>query len=313
MRQIYLKFEGGNLVPGLANHPFKFFNFFFSNFKDFLFEFTSAPVWLDKVESGFGNQVVKTLVKFGKLKATKLLMYGIVREASLTPRKAFVEIELHLSSLETKQHLWGQVFARRYYLPGQAQGIVDIDDAVREVLRQAFNTAAQSLRTSEKLKAVKTVVLVPLAGDIRGYITGLAENMVSQTPNLVPRDLGVQTLAEGKRQLRDQPQQADALLYGAIRDLSRELEKEEFQKKTYRINVEVQLKIQEAKSSDVLWSETLHVTSTDVVQDQDLEDQAWFFFKKNPKVAMWIGGAIVAVILGLIIVVMFLKAVRRPR
>ena len=71
-----------------------------------------------------------TLAKFGKLKAAKLLMYGVVREATGGNGRGYVEIEAHISSIETKQHLWGQVFARRFYTAPEVTGLVDLDPVV---------------------------------------------------------------------------------------------------------------------------------------------------------------------------------------
>ena len=53
-----------------------------------------------------------TLTKFGRLQATRQLLYGrlfLERTTNDLPR---AELWLHVSSVETKQHVWGQVFVR---------------------------------------------------------------------------------------------------------------------------------------------------------------------------------------------------------
>ncbi|MBT3381354.1 MAG: hypothetical protein HN976_43575 [Lentisphaerae bacterium] len=242
-----------------------------------------------------------TLVTFGKLKATRLLLYGAVREASQAGQRVFVELELHLSSVTTKQHLWGGTFAKRYYLPGAVEGIVYLDESVRQVLKESLAEGRASLEGAGKLKEVKTVAIVPLAGDIDKYITGLVEGMVSQTSGLFPKDFDVNTLAEARTILRDTPQQADAVLYGAVRDLSRKLEREELQRKVYRVTTEVQLRIQSASTGDILWSQTLtgvgkqveeNVKAPSVVVKEELEKQ----LEKNPKMPLYIIGGIAAAV-----------------
>ena len=244
-----------------------------------------------------------TLVTFGKLKGTQLLMYGVIRSASESGQKVFVEIELHLSSIETKEHVWGGVFAKRFYVPGQVTGIIDLDQAVREVLRNAVEKGAAGLGSSGKIAEIRTVAVVPLAGDIDGYVRGLAENMLSQT-KLYPKNLDVGTLAEARQLLRDQPKQADALLYGAVRDLSRKVQDVQPFKTTYEINAEVQLRIQSASTGEILWSATLSG------QGEDVETTSlWEAFLANRRIVLWAAGGLAA----LMVLGMFFRATRRAR
>ncbi len=202
-----------------------------------------------------------TMVKFGKLKATKILMYGTLRESSISGQRIFVEIELHASSVETKQHLWGGTFAKRFYLPGVLEGIVSVEQLppeVREVIKRSFfEQGAASLAKAEgKLKGIRTAALIPLAGDIDQYVTGLSRDLLAQTRNLYPKNLDAMTLAEARVILRDQPQRADALMHGAVRDVSQRLIKEWPLSKTYEVSTETQLYI-ESVTGEVLWSSTI--------------------------------------------------------
>jgi hypothetical protein len=248
-----------------------------------------------------------TLVKFGQLKGAELLMYGSVREVFQSPGKVFVELELHLTSVTTKQHVWGGIFAKRFYQPGDVVGVVALDPAVRQVLKTAFEGAAESIRKSPKLGGVATVAMVPLSGDLDGYVTTLTQNMLSET-QLNPKDLDVATLSEARSTLRDQPGVADAVLFGAVRDLARELKHDEAMKNVYEVRAEIQLTLQSAESGDVLWSRTLSAEAL----DEDVitgKEAAWTVLKNNPRLPLIVGGVIV----GLLVLGMFFKAVSRPR
>jgi hypothetical protein len=203
-----------------------------------------------------------TLVKFGKLSATKLLMYGVVRDASSTPQRAYVELELHVSSLETKQHVWGKLFPKRYLL-GKEPEAITLDPQIRDALRRLVaEDGVKSLNDSPKLRSIKSVVIVPLAQDSGGYVTGLVRDMLSKT-TLVPKGLDVSTVADAMAAARDKPGEIDAILRGAIRDVSRKPapEKNKFGQNAFTVTAEVQLQLQAAASNDVLWSDTLLATA----------------------------------------------------
>jgi hypothetical protein len=253
-----------------------------------------------------------TIVKFGKLQATKILVYGTVREEP-SPTRVFVELELHASSLVTKQHLWGGTFARRFYLPGARQGLVDLNDSIRQALKQAFVAGGASLTKSEKLRDVHTVLFVPLAGDVDGYITGLAKDMFKASA-VNPKDLDVQTLGQARVILRDQPQQADATLVGSVRDLYREMSGVTFQGTNYTIHAEVQVEIQRAAGNEILWSDTLSAKATEfIVNPITPVDEAkiglWNYLRAHPAVLLWIPGLLIA----LVVVRMFVKGATRVR
>lgn len=248
-----------------------------------------------------------TLSKFGKLKSTQLLLYGTVREVTETPQRVYVELELHLSSIETKQHVWGGIFAHRFYLPDTVQGLMELDEAVRETLKEAVADAGATVTASPKLGDVSTVAVVPFAGDIDGYVEQLAVDMLSNT-ELTPRELDFSTLAEARQAMRDTPDRADAILVGAVRDLSRELVEELPQKTTYEVRAEVQLSIQNAANGDVLWSQTVSAKTEDV-EETSIEETAWSLLKDNPMWTVYALGGLVA----LIIIVAFLRSTRRVR
>jgi len=206
-----------------------------------------------------------TLVTFGKLKATQILMYGIVREASTSGNRVFVEIELHASSLVTKQHIWGGVFAKRYYLPGSrdVQGLESFPPEVRETLKRGLGELAMASlgRQQAKLTGLKTVAYVPLAGDIDQYATFIMRDAVSRT-SLNPKNLDLNTLGEARQLLRDQPVQADALLYGALRSAQQRALSHTFATTNFEVTAEVQACIENATTREILWSDTIQARAT---------------------------------------------------
>jgi hypothetical protein len=215
-----------------------------------------------------------TLNRFGRLKAARLLLYGAVRDIAFDGRKGFVEIELHVSSIETKQHLWGQVFARRFYLAQDMQGVVNLDDDARQVLRQVMEQARESLGRSPRLAAVHTVVMASLSGDIDGYAATLLAGEITRIGSLTLRDVDVQTLAEARQLLRDNPATADAILHGAVRDLHREPVSRDAKGDLSKVRAEVQLRLLSAASGDVLWAETVSSTVDRLKPRTSLKEQA---------------------------------------
>ena len=271
-----------------------------------------------------------TLTKFGKLKAAKLLMYGTVRDVAFDGRKGFVEIELHVSAIETKQHLWGQTFARRFYVAQNMKGFVQLDDAARKTLAQLFGQCLDSLKMSAAARGEKkSVIIVPLAGDMDRYVTQLAEGMLTKTGALVPREQDAQTMVEAKQLLRDQAIAADAILYGALRDLYKhEKFKETADTTINKVYAEVQLKLIAAKTGDVLWSDTVRTEYDEVIKKDTMQELVDKKKKevltdllntgtKDPGKTAWGIGKIVLVVLGLffggMILLWFLRLMMRPR
>ncbi|HOG49650.1 MAG TPA: hypothetical protein PKY10_03595 [Lentisphaeria bacterium] len=254
-----------------------------------------------------------TITRFGRLQAGQLLLYGWIRQCDVSQRRAYAEIELHLSSVETKRHLWGGCFASRVYLDPGVKGIIDLDETSRELLRQIFAAASQSLAASAKTGDLRSVAIVPLAGDVDHYATGLAMGMFSSLTKLSPRDLSVATLAEAVDLLRTDSSRADALLYGAVRDLSSFLVKEDvFRGDTYRYHAEVQLRIQTAKG-DIVWSDTLPASVEVQVPPADRRTVLVRWLLSHPReIALAVGG-ILALLVVLAVFRMFFRAVSRPR
>lgn len=251
-----------------------------------------------------------TLAKFGSLKAPKLLMYGVVREATGGNGRGYAEIEVHVSAIETKQHLWGQVFARRFYNAPDLVGLVEMDPDVRKLIRDSFERGATALKGASKLKDIRTIAIVPLAGDMDRFVTGLAESMISKT-QFTPRQLDTGTLGEARTLLGDDPQAADAILYGAVRDLSRKLLNRYPDRVEYETTSAVQLTIQEVKTGNVLWSDLIEARGTDV------KKLSWWEMTQRygPFVLArkWYILLPVLAFLGLLVLLVFFRMMRRAR
>lgn len=66
-----------------------------------------------------------TLTSFGKLQSANLLLYGNIRaERTFFGLFSRIEAELHVSSVNTKQHLWGRAFVRQEPFPTRLAAIL---------------------------------------------------------------------------------------------------------------------------------------------------------------------------------------------
>jgi hypothetical protein len=250
-----------------------------------------------------------TLTKLGQWKAAKMLFYGSLRDVATGVDRAFVELELHANSLATRQHLWGQTFTARLYAPGSMQGLVTLDDELRGVLRQVSAQISTNVRSVPRLTAIRTIAVIPLAGDIDGYITGLAQDALSQA-GYVLKDLNVPTRAEAAALLRTQPPGAAALLYGAVRDLARRIVKDDARETVVRTSAELQLRLQAAGSDEIIWSETLNAAADQSTlkpvppppPQPTHADQLRAVLREYPRaLPVAAGGLVVSIILALIV------------
>ena len=282
-------------------------------------EGTTDPFWnevlkeveWDERKSDMLDQ--NTLVKFGKLQATKILVYGSVRAAEVSNGRVFVEIELHASSLTTKQHVWGGVFTKRIYAPGGSTpvGISEIPVETRISMQQLLTKQAEtSIQRQSKLKGLKTVAFVPLAGDIDRYATFIIRDAVTRT-ELAPKDMDLMTLGEVRQIIREQPQVADGILYGALRDLSMQIASQSWRTTTYDVTAEVQASI-ENSTGEILWSDTLLASSQYSVTKSW---RVWIYEDVLPYLSThplaWIIPAVV--LLGIFLLLLFIKANSRVR
>ncbi len=206
-----------------------------------------------------------TIDKFGALKSTQILLSGTLRVIESASTHVFAEIELHAFSIKTKEHVWGGVFAKRYYIPGDkmAKGLSEIPVQIRSVMQEKLTSlAVKSLQAQDKLAAVKTVAYVPFSGDVDFYSTYIFRDAVTKT-DLAMRNLGLNTVGEARVLLRDKPLEADALATGALRDISIEpvVEKSTPNSTVWRVNVEFQAAIENAATGDILWSDTVLASS----------------------------------------------------
>ena len=204
-----------------------------------------------------------TLVKFGKLKGAQILLYGKVRELNKNAERIYIELELHATDIATKQHIWGGNFAYRFYLGKDVQGIISLDHELRMLLKKNFETAKKSMLAPElasRLNSIKSVAVVPLAGDIDNYITGLAIEMLTQTKHL-PKNPKIPSLSQVKACTRNGQLKADAVFYGAVRDMRKSdiTEKREGKKiiAEYTIHADIQLFLEDSKNGVILWSKTV--------------------------------------------------------
>jgi len=271
----------------------------------------SDPMWDEVVkemafdERNVGLLDAATLVKIGSLKATDVLVYGVVRASDVTENRVFVELELHATDVKTKTHLWGGLFAKRWYVPGAdvPKGISELPLAVREQLKfDATSNLVASLKAQPKLSGIRSVVLIPLVGDEDRYCTYILRDAIVQT-DLVPKELDLASLGGARAVFRDIPVVAgDAVVYGAVRQLGWLEERVTFPFTGWRLFSKVvvptdfQAAIERNDTHDILWSDTIQ-------SYVEFYDWNW----------IGIGCAAVAAVVLLCVAVVFLKAVTRVR
>ena len=256
-----------------------------------------------------------TLDKFGKLKSAQYLMYGCVRRVASSERYVLVELELHISSISTKEHVWGGTFVRRHFAPGaEPDGALGIPAEVRLALVDGVKAKlAASLAKSAKLGSVSKVAILPVAGDIDQYAEGLFRDVLSKS-SVTPVNLDVTTRAEARFAVREGGGKGDAIAYGALRDLSAKVvETKPTGEKTCAATMELQLWIERAATREIVWSDTVQF-----VKEFETGARGWWnrlcavvpFFADHPTAIVWLP---LAVLFGLIVLMMFFKAMTRVR
>ena len=256
-----------------------------------------------------------TLDKLGKLKSAQYLLYGSVRRLAASERYVLIELELHVSCIATKQHVWGGSFVRRHYAPGaDPRGALDIPVDVRAALIDGIRAKmSESLAKSSRLDAVKRVVILPLAGDNDQYTKGLFRDVLS-TSSVKPVELDVTTRAEARFALREGPGKADAIAYGALRDLSvKVVETKPTGEKTCAATMELQLWIENGLTREIVWSDTVQLVKEFEAGTRGWWDKLCHLFpllKDHPSAIVWLP---LAVILGLIVLFKLFGAMTRVR
>ncbi|MBQ9447858.1 MAG: hypothetical protein IJU61_14755 [Victivallales bacterium] len=213
-----------------------------------------------------------TLLKFGKLKSAQVLVYGKISALDVKDDRVYAEIELHATELATRRHLWGGTFAKRVYSSPNLRGLVDLSPEIRQLLKKSFDESKASIKeagAAARLANVKTVAVVPLAGDVDEYMTGLAIGMLTDTTH-TPRNPRIPSVSQLRAFAKDGLAETDAMLYGAVRDLSERivdvsLDAEKRQKVTRKtVNAEIQLFVEDMKNGDILWSKTVAIAEPQV-------------------------------------------------
>lgn len=259
-----------------------------------------------------------TIDGFGALKSAQILLAATVTVAQKTAasdavRCVFVELELHAVEIATKKHLWGGVFSKRRYLPAGGFEEADVNAipvAIRRLMQDNLRARiTESLRNSGRLDGIRTVAFLPLASDLRGYISGLVRDAVVQA-RLTPKNLDVQTLAEARHALRD-TDAADALLYGAVRDISVETDRRQPLSEEKVYTAEVQLTLENGRTRELVWSDTI------LVSEKAVQDGVWYAVTRHCPALRerpWLAVAVpLGALVALVLLLKLLRAATRVR
>lgn len=199
-----------------------------------------------------------TLTAFGKLQAANLLLYGNVRVENESSGACRVEVDLHVSSVKTRQHVWGRSFERAW-TPPAARAPFTSDE--REAIAQAMGEVVDSLKASQAFgdRAISILPIINDRGDVvYGYLKDAAVSAGRRCVEHRDDPMWNEVVAEmafnvGNDGLLNQTMIArfgslkstDVLLYGTLRTCER---------KKARILVELDLRATDVKTREVIWS-----------------------------------------------------------
>lgn len=297
-----------------------------------------SEIEFDERKDGMLDPITVDKINSASLKSTQVLIYGNVWSIVDNNRYTLVEISMCAYSVKTKEYLWSGSFDCRYYKEGKFPevGIVNLPIEIRETLSGKVSAAiTASIKKQSNIKNIKTVAVLPFVGDERidinveisnseesetvnasleeqsvvldGYITHIAVDGLSNA-GLLPKNLGAETRDELRRLLRDKPISADALLLGVVRGFDLELTGESLRSTTYEISVDVQLSIEDAKTHDVLWSDTI------LVREEYVDTISWldWFLLDYPQAAgaSFYVGLLGRILLGLVVLIIVCVVIR---
>ena len=195
-----------------------------------------------------------TLVRFGSLKATDVLLYGTLRSCTQTGNRIQVELDLHATDVATKRVLWNTDVQKRWYTTGTdvaEKGLSDIPQPLRARLAESIRAKlVDSLKAESKLKGVQSIVLTPLTGDQDLYCSHILRDAITKSGFLVGNDMDRSTFQGAKP--------TDSVAYGEVRRLDF-VEEIGFLDlfRDYGLDVDLQSAISQNEGRSVLWSDTV--------------------------------------------------------
>jgi len=257
----------------------------------------------------------KTLDKLGKLKSAQYLMYGCLRRHAASKRYVMLELELHVSCIATKQHVWGGTFVKRHYAANEIKpGQINIPTKVRVALIDGLRRKiGASLGRSSRLESVKRVALMPVFGDIDNYAEGLFRDVLTQSA-VTPVNLDVTTRGEARFLMREGVDKADAFAYAVLRDIDIELEETRMDgTKKCQVLMEMQLWIENGVNREIVWSDTVQADGEFEVGPHGWWDgvcHALPFLREHPGAIIWIP---LLIVVGIIVLGMIISKATRVR
>ncbi|MBQ7651574.1 MAG: hypothetical protein IJS15_11480, partial [Victivallales bacterium] len=96
------------------------------------------------------------LLKFGNLRGAQVIFYGRIREISSSKERVYAEIELFASQIETREVLWGGIFAGRYFAGGNIIGRFSEDIDIVNGINESFKLFDKALKESANLERIKS-------------------------------------------------------------------------------------------------------------------------------------------------------------
>lgn len=268
-----------------------------------------------------------TIAQFGKLKAVEVLFTASVQISNIVGGYC-VQLDFHAYDVATREHVWGGNFLYRYYIDGAQKGIIRLDEQLRLLLKEnmsQFQADLQQKIQMFKARNIKVVAVLPLGGDIDGYITHMTKELLTNA------GFETQTALTSSAALFRYNQKNDAnapqgYLCGTVRGLSRKLKQtttsDETITTTWEVSTDIQLTIADTKTGNGLWNKTIHLpkdmSETRQMTQEELDAHSWTQFKKfcytpfrwigdNPKTTFIILGIVLGAAVVFLLLLMVIK------
>ena len=202
-----------------------------------------------------------TIAKFGRLKGVQVLFTASFQVNSITGGYC-VQLDFHATDVATREHIWGDNLLYRHYIDDTQQGMIKLDNQIRELLKENFALALASLKENNAVKnqKVKVAAVLPFGGDIDGYITEMCKELLTTAGLETQKGETASTLTFriNKKNDANAPQ---GYFYGTVRDLSRKLKEtttsDETITTTWEVSTDIQLTLADTKTGNGYWHKTI--------------------------------------------------------
>lgn len=296
-------------------------------------ELVKQVVW--SANKSFTSTNAEIIKKIGQMKNAQVLLYGSINRVSMYGNHISIEVTLYAIDVDNATHLWGNTFKGNAFIGKDIKGIVDLPTDYMKLFANVFDEASNELKhafTDDKInKALHTIAILPINGDIDQYVTAKAREMFTRQFNVKTIESNIPTIEQALTSFGAPDKKlADSIFWGSIRDISTTYLPDVIDETTWTRTtdsqckrIEVELNISEVSTGTTIWTRTFSKeinTGKPVNMTYDeiksfLKDKygtTWWFYTPTGKTFM----AIIVGLVGLYFLVIIIRGVlivTRPR